>query len=209
MTRFSSSLNAAAITQPIVPYVMFAEFDFVSGTIRVSSADKIYTWGGNSWTPLGELAGVDGPQEATDLSSQQLTFTLTGVDNGLITTTLGENYHNRSCSLSIGYLDPVSGQLVDTPELLWEGRMDTMTINTDANSSQIVLVAENRLVTWQQSSGWLYTQEHQRIFDSTDNFFDQVTSLSNKSVKWNDTPVYPGIGTATRNPYPSYSYYGY
>jgi hypothetical protein len=74
-----------------------------------------------------------------------------------------------------------------------------LTIKSSANSSQINLAAENRLILWDQSAGWLYTQEHQRLIDATDNFFDQVNSLATKAVVWG----YQNVPTM-----PAYSYPG-
>lgn len=198
MTRFASSTNAAAVTQPHVPYVAFLELDFVSGTVYLSSADKQYTIGGSVYVPLGRFAAIGDLTESTDIASQTLTFTLAGVDAAIMNTTLGEAYHNRNALLSVGYLD-VNGNLVDTPELIWEGVMDVMTLRADQNVSSITLDCENRLVLWSQASGWLFTQEHQRLIDSTDNFFDQVNSLSSKTVVWGNSGVNTGP-TYTPNP---------
>lgn len=199
MSRFSSSLNAAAVTKAHVPYVAFLELDFVSGTLYLSSADRPFTWGGNTYTALGKLAGIGDVTESTDITSQGLTFTVSATDQNVINTTLGENYHNRQALLSVGYLDTVTGALVDTPELIWEGLMDVLTLKADKGVATASLDCEDRLVLWNQASGWLYTQEHQRLIDPTDNFFDQVASLAAKTVVWGNSGVNTGP-QSTPNP---------
>jgi hypothetical protein len=209
MTRFASPGNANALTQVHIPYVLFAMFDFVSGKIFANSGDQQYVWsapllGTQIWLPLGTLGQVSDVTETSDLTSQQLTFTLSGVDNSLIITTLGENYHNRDVQLYVGYVDPDTGALIAVPELLWEGFMDTMTVDTNQNTSNIIMVCENRLVRWALCSGWLNTQEHQRLFDPMDNFFDQLSTLQGLSTKWGDSPLlYSGHGSATTSTTPS------
>ncbi|HEY1723954.1 MAG TPA: hypothetical protein VGF89_00920 [Steroidobacteraceae bacterium] len=194
MSRFVSTLNAAAITQPHIDYVLFLELDFVSGTIYCSTADRSFTWGGNTWLPLGKLASLTDLSETTDISSQKLQFTLAGVDPSLINTTLGEKYHNRTAEMYVGLLDRVNYQLIDTPESIWSGLMDVLTISAQPNTAQIILDCENRLVLWNQASGWLYTQEHQRLIDATDNFLDQVNTLASKAVVWGNSGVNTGPG---------------
>lgn len=192
MTRFTASENQAATEQPHIPYVMFADFDFPSGHVRANSGARSYTFGGNTYEPLGKLAGIGPVKESADLSPEKLEFTLSGVDNSLVLTTLGEKYHGRSANLYVGYCND-QGDLVTTPALLWEGDMDVMSIRTEESSSVIGLVCENRLVLWSTASGWLYSHEHQRILfpSAGDLFFNLVETLTDKVAKWGDKTVSP------------------
>ena len=127
MTRFAAPENEGASELSHIPYVMFSDFDFPSGHVRLNSAAREYTFGSQTYTPAGKLAAIGPVKESADLSPDKLEFTLSGVDNSLILTVLGEKYHGRSASLYVGYLD-ANGGLVATPHLLWEGRMDVMAI---------------------------------------------------------------------------------
>lgn len=192
MTRFAAVENETATEQPHVPYVMFADFDFASGHVRLNSAARSYSFGGNTYEAVGKLAGIGPVRESADLSPDKLEFTLSGVDNSLIMTTLGENYHGRSATLYVGYLN-ADGGLVADPHLLWEGRMDVMAIRTEAGGSIISLSCENRLVLWNRAANWLYSHDHQRLLfpGQTDNFFDQVETLTDKIARWGDSTVNP------------------
>jgi hypothetical protein len=194
MTRLTDSANVTASQQPHVSYVLFGDFDFVSGHVRVSSWDRQYTFGGNTYLPFGTLVSVGDVTENSGIQSDQLQFTLSGVDNSLLTTVLAEKYHGRDATLYFGYLDS-NYNLVTTPEILWEGIMDTMAIKTGANTSTILLTCENRLILWNKNCGWLYTDEHQRIRDSTDLFFNQSAALVNKTIHWGSQPLYPNTPT--------------
>lgn len=185
MTRFALSANSTAVTQPHVPYVLFVEMDFASGFVRVNSGDRYFTHEGNQYGPLGQLGSIGPVKENGNLSPEKLEFQLSGVDSSYLTTTLTEDYHGRDVRLWVGYLD-TDLVLVATPQLIWEGYMDTMQIHTDANESIITVIAENRLIRWNQSADFLYTHEHQRLFDSTDDFFNQVAVIANKVVKWGE-----------------------
>jgi hypothetical protein len=204
VSRFDSSANETAAAQPHVPYVLLGEFDFASGFVRVNSADRFYTHNGQEFGPLGTLAGIGPIKENGNLIPEKLDFQLSGVNNSLITTTITEDYHNRDVRVWLAYLDE-DYRFIDTPHLLWEGLMDTMAIRREKNRSMIGLTAENRLIRWNQTAGWTYTWEHQRVFDATDDFLDQVAALVNKVTKWNEQTVStgrgPGDGGPPRNDY--------
>jgi hypothetical protein len=193
VTRFSVTANADAVVLPHIPYVMFADFDFASGHIRLNSFDREFSFGSNTYTGLGRLVGIGPVKETADLSADRLDFSLTHVPNSTMADTLTQTYHGRSASLYVGYLGD-SNTLVGTPHLLWEGLMDSLKVRTEEGSSIINLVCENRLMLWNKSTGWLYTHEHQREFDPDDLFFNQVASLQNKVAKWGEETVTSGNG---------------
>jgi hypothetical protein len=193
VTRFSVAANANAVVLPHVPYVLFTDFDFVSGHIRLNSFDREFSFGSNTYTGLGNLVGIGPVKETADLSADHLDFSLTHVPNSAMADTLTQTYHGRSASLYVGYLNDDLA-LVGTPHLLWEGRMDSLKVRSEEGSSIINLVCENRLVLWNKSAGWLYSHEHQREFDPDDLFFDQVASLPNKVAKWGEETVRSGAG---------------
>lgn len=195
MTRFADATMETAGDQAHVPYVLLAEFDFSSGFVRVNSGDRAFTHEGNSFEAIGKLGAISSVKENGNLNPEKMEYTLSGVDNSLITTTLTENYHYRAARLWVAYVDPVTIALLHTPRLLREDRMDVMTIRTEPNVSTISLVCENSLIRWNETAGWTYTQEHQKVFDSTDEFFNQVSLLANKTVKWRGELVVRGGGT--------------
>jgi hypothetical protein len=184
MTRFASSQNAAAAAGVHVPYGLFADFDFPSGHVRLTSCGRSYTFGGNTYEAVGKLASIGDISESGDLLPDGLNFGLSGFDNSILRTVLTEKYHGRSAVLYVGYMDN-AGNLVDTPHLLWEGRMDVMASHSEAGGASVNLACESRLVIWNVASGWLYTDEHQRVLGGiADAFLDKVSSIQNRVVKW-------------------------
>jgi hypothetical protein len=193
VTRFAAPENEAAVVGFHVPYVLLADLDFQSGHVYVTSGDRAYTFGDNVYQPLGTLCAVGEVTESGVLNPEKLELTLSGVDTSLMSVTLTEKYHGRSAILYVAYADK-DWKLVADPEMLWEGRMDVMTIQSEANGSAISLVCENRLIMWNKSSDWLYTHEHQGLLTAltTDNFFDKITEIQDKIVKWGGTSVTTG-----------------
>lgn len=183
MTRFADTDNSTAVEESHVAYVLFGDFDFVSGHLRVSSWNKSFPVAGNTYDGLGQFVGIGDVTEEGGTASQKLEFTLSGIPGSLVTTVLAEKYHGRPATLYVGFLD-ADDKLKADPEIIWEGLMDVMTLNCESEGSTVSLVCENRLVRWKDKIGLLYTDEHQRRIDATDEFFALVDTLANKSVTW-------------------------
>lgn len=195
MTRFSASAMTTAAEQPHVPYVMFADLDFLSGHVRVNSSNIAIEFSGNVYAGGGQLVGMGDVVESAALNPEKISLSLAGVDNALVSTVLTESYHGRSATLYIVFLN-AAGEMVATPPVLWEGSMDSMGIETDVGSSTIELIAENRLVIWNQASNLLYSDEHQGLLTAnpTDSFFNRSPELVDKTVKWGGQSVGTGTG---------------
>jgi hypothetical protein len=143
------------------------------------------------YQPFGQLASIGSVKENGELVPESLEFVLPGVDGSLITTTLTENYVGRAVTLWVAYLDD-NLQFVATPQIIWEGLMDQMNIQRDEKTATIQLICESRLIRWNRPAGWLYTHEHQRLIDSTDDFLNYVALMVNRVLKWGGFPVAPG-----------------
>lgn len=194
MTRLST-LNAAAAAQPHVPYAMFVDFDFPSGHIRLSSWDQDFQIGGNNYQALGKFCNFGDYPETVDLTASALTFTLSGADSSLMQTALTEKIHNRDAVFYVGYLDG-NNQLVDSPQLLWEGFMDTMPLHSEEGVSSISVTCETRLLLFGKTAGWNYSDVHQKQFFSADSIFNLVASLANKVANWGaPSPASNSAGT--------------
>lgn len=194
MTRFSSSLNSDAASAVTVWPVLLADFDLPSGHWRYNSSDRTLSFGGYDYTGLGDLASVSPVIENSTLVPEKVSFVVAGVSNTLITAVLADKYHGRAVSLYLGFFNLTTCALVDTPYLLWEGRMDVMSIDTGPNVSTIEVICENRLILWDKSPGWLYTTEHHAtLMGSGDNFFDQVQVIANQIIKWGGGAVFSGV----------------
>jgi hypothetical protein len=56
-----------------------------------------------------------------------------------------ENYQNRSVVIYLGFLNQTDGTFIDTPEVVWEGRMNQMSLNLAKGVADIKLTCEYRL----------------------------------------------------------------
>ena len=116
------------LEKPVTRIVYFAEFNFASGMVRVSTLNQNLDWGGFTWIGLGAIGNITPISEAQGTAAQSLTFTLNLANSSwLAESVLGaQDYRGRSAKL---YFCPLNEQfqLVDTPQVCWRGTMDVMT----------------------------------------------------------------------------------
>lgn len=132
-----------ALEKAVVRIAYFAQFEFVSGTVRVSNFNQTMDWGGFTWIGLGALGNISPVEESAGLESSSLKFTLNVAQTSFKALALGpvEDYRGQAAKL---YGCPLteSYQLIDTPELRWRGIMDSMTVGFEGEAGQIVLQCE-------------------------------------------------------------------
>lgn len=136
----------AALEKKVVPVAYFAQFDFTSGTLRLSNFNVTQTWGGFDWVGLGSLTGISEIRESDDLDSNPLNFTLNVAQTELLALAIGpvEEYRGRPAKL---WMCPLTEdyKMIDDPLLCWSGIMDMMSIGANGDTGQIILKCETSL----------------------------------------------------------------
>ena len=77
---------------------------FDTDTIRVWSGLDDLTIGGNTYTGAGSLLNIGGVEENTQVQSNGLDISLSGIDSTVLGYAITENYQNRTINLYLGYL---------------------------------------------------------------------------------------------------------
>ena len=168
----SRTLTTAAVTELDGSHVrplMFCSLDFDSGTLYVHNGLGTYTWGGHDWLGLGDFGGGDLIEEGEQATPYAVRLRLSGLDSTMATEALTGDYHLRDVILYVGFLSS-SNALVDTPDLIWSGQMDTIDVVAGAEN-QILVTCESHLARLDRSNGKLYTDAEQRKAYSADTFF--------------------------------------
>ena len=183
MARDLSVNNLAATTADVVAPVHFAELQFDSGTVRVHSRLGTLTWGGNDWIGLGRFGGASAVEETADLSRKTVTYTLSGIPGDLMSVVLDEHYQGRPARLYLGFLDTVTNQLLDTPELLDQGRMDVSDTD-EGETCSISITAESRFAAWERPVIRRYTDADQQARFPGDRGLEFVSQAAQREVPW-------------------------
>ena len=195
MTRFTNSENQTGAGEANVFMVAMIHLDFgVSGDLYLHDGIGTITWNSVDWLGAGSFGTVSAISETQDDRPQALQLTLSGIDSNVMTEAMAANYYGRSCKVYVGFLDG-DGAFLASPELEFEGRMDSMQVSTSEGTSSVQLTCESRLILWSMTNGSLYTDEdHQRTF-SGDLFFDQQCTQADQYLEWGVLNIGSGEGT--------------
>lgn len=203
MTWFASSANESESQKQ--SYVMFlaVELAFVGGAHRYWSGTGSLFINGNEYIGAGQLVSVSAVEERSTLGGERKTYQLSGVDPALVSETEIDRSFGRSVTEYFGFLNVDTRQLLDAPEINWEGRIDAIR-RQDGAQPLIQVDAEHRLVLLEQADDWRYTDEHQAEFFPGDKGFDQVPTLDTITILWGGAVVRPGEGPRRRPNVPQY-----
>jgi hypothetical protein len=206
VSRIVSGDNAAEAAKVSVAMVVLAELDFSSGIVRVhdgvgdltfsallrmEDGDNLQTEAsenialeGSSETFLGigQFGGIDLVDESIEVIARSITLTLSGVDSSLVATTMTENYQNRDVTIYLGFLNSTDRTLIDTPEVVWEGRMNQMSLNIAKGVADIKLTCEYRLRREPRIAR--FTNEDQQTIFPNDQFFDLTYAIPGFVSQW-------------------------
>jgi len=175
----------AALEQKVVPVAYFAQFDFVSGTLRLSNFNITQEWGGNTWVGLGSLTGISEIRESDDLDSNPLNFTLNVAQTELLAQAIGpvEEYRGRPAKL---WMCPLTEdyQMIDDPVLCWSGIMDMMSVGMNNESGQIILKCETSLYGLRRRPSLRVNAVQQKKKYPTDTGLDYLNDLISNPAVW-------------------------
>lgn len=163
----------------------FAEFQFVSGTLRLSNLNVAINWGGYDWAGLGALGNISAISESDGVESSALNFTLNVAQPSMLALGVGpvEDYRGQAAKL---YMCPLNEnmQLIDTPVICWRGIMDMMSVGVDGESGSIVLKCETSSYGLKRRPTLRMNAAQQKKKYPTDTGFDYLTGLIANPQTW-------------------------
>lgn len=198
MTRTATTaLTNALAADSVEPFFAF-KLEFDSGTTRIwtGMGDLDFDTGSGTETFLGgsSLVGIQPNEETADIQATGCTFSLNGIDNASISLALTEDYQGRNATLFVGAFS--SGAVVADPYILFKGFMDTMDISDNGQTASIQVKAESRLVSLQKARIRRFTEQDQKLIDSTDEGLGYVLDLQNRTIAWGSGKPDTFIGTS-------------
>ncbi|MGA0894241.1 MAG: hypothetical protein ACO3S5_06415 [Ilumatobacteraceae bacterium] len=222
MSRLVEALNAAEADKAAVTLVVMVEILYDSGPIRVhdgigdlslteyllmEDGDNLLAEDNDLLTTesdilpflgIGELGTIDSVEENIEVIARQVTMTLSGMDSALLTPALGEPYQNRPVTIYLGFINPDTGRLIATPEVIWEGRINQQTITLLKGEATLTMTCEHRLRREPRIAR--YTNADQEVAFPGDRFFDLLPTIEGFVGKWGQRDV--GFGGGRPGPGP-------
>jgi hypothetical protein len=188
VTRIVSVLNAAALAERDVRLFVAVAMDFTSGAVYAHDGVGPITFGGHTYDGIGTFGGIEIAEESLEVIAKPITLTLSGVDASNIGTSLdASEYQGRNVILYLGVQSLATNAVIDTPETLWEGRMDQMSVSLKPKEASITLRCEHRLR--REPLIARYTDVDQKLKYSGDRFFDLVPKIAGYRGKWGALPT--------------------
>lgn len=179
-SRGLSAGNLTAVAASTAFPVLLWYGDFASGAVRVTSHTRDITWGGYTWTALGDLVGFSEIKETEEVMANPIEFFLNGVSSSLLVKALEAGYRRRVCILYIGFLN-TSDALVADP-IAFPYTMDRMPVRRAGTEGKISLMAESALVDMQRSSEIRCTDQQQQYRYPGDRGFEYTEGILSKDV---------------------------
>lgn len=190
--RWTSASNETAAAAQSVVAVTFVDLDIVGDRLRLNDSNVNLEWGGYTWYGIGTFGGIEAVEESQDLIAQPVRLTLSGVETSLITDAMTTQYQGRAVTIYVGVLNPATLAFIDTPEEVWSGFMDVMTLEADHGLGKITLTCEHWLRVDPAASR--YTDEQQQALYASDRFFQFLYEIPGYVGKWGSRDVSYGGG---------------
>lgn len=175
------------------------KLNFDSGALRLWTGYGDITVASETYTGGGQFLGISPVEETVEIAARGVSMSLNGIDASLITLALTENYQTRSAKVFLGVIS--SGAVVADPYLIFDGRMDVMTIDDNGETANISMTAESRLIELERPKLRRYTSEDQKLNHPDDIGLDFVASLQEKEIAWGSGKDDVGYVYPVTNPY--------
>lgn len=182
MTRSITSSMLAQLQAKEVELFLAIKLSFDTGTIALWTGYGDITFGSQLYTGAGTLLGFSAIRESSEIIASGAQITLDGIETSIVSLALTENYQGRQAVIYLGALS--NGSVVADPTLIFDGRMDVMSIEDNGDNCSISLTLESRLIDLERARVRRYTPEDQKINYPNDKGFDFVSDLTDKVVKW-------------------------
>jgi len=178
----TSGMATAVQAGTVYPAILYeGEFDDGAGGsafLRLWTGTGTLSWNGFSWTGAGNLIGISGVTESTELKANAFEAWLSGVSSALGAIALTAARKNRYGKLWLAMFNAGNWTTpIADPYLLKRGRFDTSPIDDSGDTAKITVRYEDRLATLSIPKERRYTSADQALRFPGDKGFDYVESL--------------------------------
>ena len=181
----TTAAQNAELAKPVVRVVYFVEFQFASGTSRLSTANIPLTWGGYEWSGLGTIGTISPIEESDGLESKSLNFTINAAQQAWLALSVGpvEEYRGRAAKMYMCPLDEAF-RMVGTPEKCWAGVMDTLSVGVNDESGTITLRCETSAYGLKRRPAFRLNAAQHKKDHPTDTGLDYLNDLISNPAVW-------------------------
>lgn len=185
MALFFAETIRAAAAEEVVGLALLVRLGFLEGEKRLWSGPGEITLGGEVWQSVGEFGSISTMSSGPGDAASSVTFTLSGIDEQIyaLATAGATTIKGRPAEVSLQFAG-AGGVLLDSPAVIWIGRMSRMSADADAQIRSVNLICENRFTNRSKPPAGLYTDRDQQARFPGDLGLSFAASLIFKAVNW-------------------------
>jgi hypothetical protein len=191
-------MQTAVAASNVFP-ALFCSFAFSTGTIYIWTGVGPYSYGGNTYTGLGDFIAMDKVTEDSQIAARSVKFTLNGIPSSTIANALTSDYRGKACKVLLGCFD-AGGSLISTPIQIFGGLMNQMIIADAGETCTVELTVESRLIDLQRQRERRFTNEDQKFFHPSDTGLQYVAGLQDQAINWGAATPSASSGAASGIP---------
>ena len=152
------------------------QFEIGGVTYYRTSAYFDITYDSNTYTASADLVNIPTITESSQISTSNVTFNLTSVDQSFLSLFLNNNHIHRPVTIFRAYLND-SGALINHPFKIFLGYISSYTVNETTTSSTLMVTCQNHWANFEMKRGRRTNDNSQQIQFSGDKFFEFSNSL--------------------------------
>lgn len=178
----SATLETATLAAVVYP-VFLVDLETAAGTTYVWNGVGNLTWGGNTYTGVGDLGSISAIEETAELKASGIVLSLSGIPSTMLSLTLASM--RAGLTASVYFAAFTSGNvLIANPILVFEGLTDVPTIEDGGDTAKISITVESLEVDWARQRVRRYTPEDQKLIDPVDRGFEYIAKLQDAKFQW-------------------------
>ena len=185
MPRTLTASEETASKAERTSWVWLVELNFSSGFSRFTTAPFDIVHQSNTYTGVGDLAGISTLEETIEGRVNKVTLSLSGVKTSLISIALNDDYRWRKGTIFKAFIDDQNA-VIDTPHIRFQGWMDSMRITLGKETSIIHLTLTSRVAVWEHAhDNPRWDDSDQQLRRPGDTFFEFMPEIAlGKEVFW-------------------------
>lgn len=181
---------------------LLLDVDLVAGTEYLWSGIGDISYGGNTYTGVGDLGDIDKIPEGVDKSDQGVELTLNYLDDTLRNMFVTTDQADRGVTIYVAVIDPDTFT-VTSAYAYFVGFIDSVRIKDSGKSGALIVRVASELALYQRSHAYFLTDSHQQDLYPGDLGLE-FSSEMDQPISWGRKTVQPGIpnppGPGYRNP---------
>jgi hypothetical protein len=196
MSRNSSATVTSASYATQLRYRLLVDINsLTNGNVHACTGGNFIMVGANTYTPVGGFGGLDPVTEAVAVFPRAIRFWLAAVNTTQIVDVVNENFFNKQFKVWRAFLTD-SLTIVDTPQLLWVGRGNTVQLvtNDPARGNYYEVEAESRIRQVAKAQYFDQWTQQMVLGYSGDTFFDYIPQIPLFIAPWGHASYGIGAG---------------